>query len=264
MPNSGLARIVYNGADGVKKSPETAVKLYEAAAQAGPSGVATGRWPSWRKGNGVTAGINLGPPNGTAGGEEGRRSRAQNNLGLMSERQGHHPRSQPCASIFSTQAAKGDDAFAMNNLGGMYRDGLGDAGRDKQRAIEMARRRQKGVTSSHATIYVASALPYPKRPMPRARSAPGAPATAGPQAAPARQSAEVGSRAAEAGADRRQRGRRHRRRQQRRRRRRQHSRERSLPASLTDILNRLLTHADTSCCMRPRIGGGVGSVGRRP
>jgi TPR repeat protein len=133
-----LARIVSEGAQGIKKSPELAAKLYESAARQGH--VEAQNWLGYSYQHG------LGIQQSDASAVEWYKKAAdaglavgQNNLGLMYLNGKGVPRDYGKAFVLFEQAAKQDDAWGLNNLGGLYEMGWG-VKQDREKALAYYKR----------------------------------------------------------------------------------------------------------------------------
>jgi uncharacterized protein len=128
-----LARIVGEGAQGVKKSPELAAKLYESAARQGHVEAQNWLGYSYQHGLGIqqsdTSAVEWYKKAADAG-----LAVARNNLGLMYLNGKGVPRDYGKAFVLFEQAAKQGDAWGLNNLGGLYEMGWG-VKQDRQKAL---------------------------------------------------------------------------------------------------------------------------------
>src|SRR5438067_625595 len=129
-----LARIVSEGAQGVKRSPELAAKLYESAAKQGHVEAENWLGYSYEHGLGIqqsdASAVEWYKKSADAG-----LAVAQNNLGLMYLNAKGVPRDHGKAFALFEQAAKQGDAWGLNNLGGLYEMGWG-VKQDPQKALD--------------------------------------------------------------------------------------------------------------------------------
>jgi uncharacterized protein len=133
-----LARIVQEGADGLKKSPETAFKLYEAAAKKDHAEAQNWLGYCYQHGIGVTAS----PRDAVAWygkSADAGLAVAQNNLGLMYlNGQGVERNFGEAFKLFERASLQGD-GWGLNNLGGLYEMGWGVA-KDRAKALDHYKR----------------------------------------------------------------------------------------------------------------------------
>lgn len=129
------AKILHSGADGVKRQPLAATKLYKAAAKRGHAGAQNWLGYAYQHGHGVIKDYSTAADWYKNAADQGLPD-AQNNLALL-HLVGHgvaqdHVRA---AELFQL-AVEQKHGFAMNNLAGMYEVGWG-VGRDPEKAKEL-------------------------------------------------------------------------------------------------------------------------------
>ena len=128
-----LARLVSEGAQGVKKNLELAAKLYESAARQGHVEAQNWLGYSYQHGYGIqqsdASAIEWYKKAADAG-----LAVAQNNLGLMYLDGKGVARDYDKAFALFEQAAKQNDPWGLNNLGGLYEMGWGIK-QDRQKAL---------------------------------------------------------------------------------------------------------------------------------
>ncbi len=129
------AKILHAGADGVKRQPLAATKLYKAAAKRGHAGAQNWLGYAYQHGHGVIKDYSTAADWFKNAADQGLAD-AQNNLALL-HLVGHgvaqdHTRA---AKLFQL-AVEQEHGFAMNNLAGMYEVGWG-VSRDPARAQEL-------------------------------------------------------------------------------------------------------------------------------
>jgi uncharacterized protein len=155
-----LARIVQEGSDGLKKSPETAFKLYEAAAK--KDHAESQNWLGYCYQHGV--GVTASPKDAVAWyrkAADAGLAVAQNNLGLMYLNGKGVERDFAAAFKLFERAALQDDGWGLNNLGGLYEMGWGVA-KNKDKALEYyLRAKERGIDSAAENIKRISAAVEP-------------------------------------------------------------------------------------------------------
>jgi len=132
-----LAKIFHAGARGVTRQPETAVKLYKAAAQRGHPGAQNWLGYAYQHGHGVVLDHSAAVEWYRNAAEQGLPI-AQNNLGLMYLRGQGVEQDQAQAAEWFQKAADGGHPLGMNNLAGLYEVGWG-VQRDTDQARELYR-----------------------------------------------------------------------------------------------------------------------------
>jgi uncharacterized protein len=141
-----LARLVHEGGEGLKKSPEIAVQLYKNAADQG-HGLAQ-NWLAYcyQRGIGVAAGDDTAVEWYAKAADQGL-AIAQNNLGLMHLNGKGTPRDFAKAVALFKFAADQGDGWGLNNLAGMYEMGWGVA-QDQKQALALYRKAADGGNSA--------------------------------------------------------------------------------------------------------------------
>jgi TPR repeat protein len=141
-----LARLVHEGGEGLKKSPEIAVQLYKNAADQGHALAQNWLGYCHQRGIGVAANDATAVEWYTKAADQGL-AIGQNNLGLMHLNGKGTPRDFAKAFALFKLAADQGDGWGLNNLAGMYEMGWGVA-QDRKQAQQLYQKAADGGNST--------------------------------------------------------------------------------------------------------------------